>query len=81
MSFKAGEIDLEQNIDPIDVKQLKSEGFQLEQSGVTWMHSLIPDGNNPKSPFADIRVRQALEYAIDKKGHADGVGMGGLYGS
>jgi peptide/nickel transport system substrate-binding protein len=76
MSFKAKEIDLEQNIDPVDAKQLQSEGFKVEQSGVTWIHSLIPDGGNPKSPFADIKVRQALEYAIDKKGHADGVGMG-----
>jgi peptide/nickel transport system substrate-binding protein len=76
MSFKAGELDVEQNVDPIDAVQLKKEGFQVEQSGVTWIHSLIPDGGNPKSPFADIRVRQALEYAIDKKGHADGVGMG-----
>jgi peptide/nickel transport system substrate-binding protein len=76
MSFKAGELDLEQNIDPVDAKQLQSEGFKVEQSGVTWIHSLIPDGGSPKSPFADIKVRQALEYALDKKGHADGVGMG-----
>jgi ABC-type transport system substrate-binding protein len=76
MSFKAGELDLEQNIDPVDAKQLQKDGYKVEQSGVTWLHSLIPDGANPKSPFADIRVRQALEYAIDKKTHAEGVGMG-----
>jgi peptide/nickel transport system substrate-binding protein len=76
MSFKAGELDLEQNIDPVDAKQLQKEGYKVEQSGMMWIHSLIPDGANPKSPFADLRVRQALEYAIDKKGHADGVGMG-----
>lgn len=76
MSFKAGELDLEQNIDPIDAQTLTKEGYKIQQTGVMWMHSLIPDGNNPKSPFADLKVRQALEYAIDKKGHAAGVGMG-----
>ena len=25
----------------------------------------VPDSANPKSPFADLRVRQAAQYAID----------------
>ena len=76
MSFKAGELNVVQNIDPVDAKQLAKDGFQTSQTGVTWLHSLIPDGANPKSPFADRKVREALEYAIDKKTHAAGVGMG-----
>jgi peptide/nickel transport system substrate-binding protein len=36
---------------------------------------LVPDGGNPNSPFADQRVRQAVEYAIDKKAIATVLGQ------
>jgi peptide/nickel transport system substrate-binding protein len=76
MSFKAGELDLEQNIDPVDAQQLTKEGYKVQQTGVLWILSLIPSGANAGSPFADKRVRTAIEYAINKKELCEGVGMG-----
>jgi peptide/nickel transport system substrate-binding protein len=76
MSFKAGELDLEQNIDPVDAQQLTKEGFKVQQTGVMWILSLVPSGGNADSPFADKKVRTAIEYAINKKELCEGVGMG-----
>ncbi|HSW57186.1 MAG TPA: ABC transporter substrate-binding protein [Dehalococcoidales bacterium] len=76
MAFKAGEIHRAQPIEPVDVLQLRKENFESGPQGLDWVHMIMPDGNNPKSPFADKRVREALEYAIDRKGISEGIGMG-----
>jgi ABC-type transport system substrate-binding protein len=79
MAFKAGEVHIVAPIEPVDVMTLRKEGYDSGPQGVTWIHSIIPDGNNPDSPFADKRVRKALEHALDRPGFVQGIGMG-LYG-
>ena len=37
---------------------------------------LIPDTANPESQFSDIRIRQAIQYAIDKVAVAQALGYG-----
>jgi len=76
MSFKSGEAQAVENIDPVDAKQLEKEGYEIHQPNLYFLHSILPDGNNPNSPFAKKSVRLALEYAIDKRTIAKGVGMG-----
>jgi peptide/nickel transport system substrate-binding protein len=76
MSFKSGEAQAIENIDPVDAKQLEKEGFEIWQPNLYFLHSFIPDGGNPNSPFAKKNVRLALDYAIDKRAIAKGVGMG-----
>ena len=76
MSLRAGEIHAVENIDPVDAKQLAEEGYTLYQPNLYFLHSVIPSGNNPDSPFAKKEVRLALEYAINKRVIAEGVGMG-----
>jgi ABC-type transport system substrate-binding protein len=76
MSFKSGEAQAVENIDPVDAKQLEKEGYEIHQPNLYFLHSILPDGNNPNSPFAKKNVRLALEYAIDKRTIARGVGMG-----
>lgn len=76
MSFRAGEAQAIENVDPVDAKQLAEEGFTLYQPNLFFLHSILLDGNNPDSPFADKRVREAVEYALDKKTMAQGIGMG-----
>jgi ABC-type transport system substrate-binding protein len=76
MSFKAKETNCVMTIDPIDAVNLKKEGYQIVVPPMHLIHWLCPDGANPNSPFANLKVRQALEYAIDKKGMAEGIGMG-----
>jgi peptide/nickel transport system substrate-binding protein len=76
MAFKSGEVHIIAPIEPVDVLTLRKEGFDAGPQGLSWVHSIIPDGNNADSPFADKRVRKALEYAIDRKGFVEGIGMG-----
>ncbi|MBN1161846.1 MAG: ABC transporter substrate-binding protein [Dehalococcoidales bacterium] len=76
MSLRAGEIHAVENVDPVDAIQLGEEGFTIYQPNLYFLHSIVPSGNNPESPFAIKEVRLALEYAIDKRTIAQGVGMG-----
>lgn len=76
MSLRAGEVHAVENVDPVDAKQLGSEGYTIYQPNLYFLHSIAASGNNPDSPFAKKEVRLALEYAIDKRTIAQGVGMG-----
>jgi peptide/nickel transport system substrate-binding protein len=67
MSFKAGELDLMFTNDAKSIKDLEKAGYIVTRrsagSGAT---SLVPDSANSNSPFANLKVRQALSYAIDR---------------
>ncbi|MHB8867360.1 MAG: ABC transporter substrate-binding protein, partial [Thermoleophilia bacterium] len=75
-SLKAGELDALNNIDPISAAELKAEGVFTLQGffGPTIM--LEMNTTDPTSVWTDIRMRQALEYAIDKEGITEAVGLG-----
>jgi peptide/nickel transport system substrate-binding protein len=56
-------------------QDLKNMGFDyVTRAGGTFV--LIPDSGNPESPFADIRVRQAVSHAIDREALAEALGYG-----
>jgi peptide/nickel transport system substrate-binding protein len=77
MAFRAGDANWIENIDPVDALDLKKEGFFISPvEGMSFIHGLVPDGTHPNSPMANIKVRQAVEYAIDKETLMKGVGMG-----
>jgi peptide/nickel transport system substrate-binding protein len=68
-AFKRGEVDDLLNVLPKDVENLKAEGkfysSLCELSALTFC--IMGDSGHPTSPFADIRVRRAIEHAIDKQ--------------
>jgi len=74
LAFKSEEID-SSGIQAQDVEDITAAGFQMT-STKGWIIGLYPDSNTPESPLADIRVRRAVEYAIDKQELADGLGYG-----
>lgn len=76
MSFKSGEAQAVENLDPVDARQLEKEGYKIYQPNLYFLHSILPDGANPDSPFAKKEVRLALDYALDKRTMAKGIGMG-----
>jgi peptide/nickel transport system substrate-binding protein len=55
--------------------ELKASGFQIItfQSGVT---ALVPDSANADSPWSNLKVRQAAEYAIDRESMVNAFGFG-----
>ena len=79
MSFKAGEAQVIENISPDDIAPLKEAGFKVYHPKLHFMHTVFPDGANPDSPFADKRVREALDYAIDKSAMGEGLFLGTYY--
>jgi peptide/nickel transport system substrate-binding protein len=66
LSLRNGELDLIWTLAAKDLATLEKDGFVVaRRSGGSGARSLVPDSVNPKSPFADVRVRRAAAHAID----------------
>jgi peptide/nickel transport system substrate-binding protein len=77
LSFKKGELDFVEMLSPKDLASLERDGYPVIKAKMgSGVYNLIPDSANPRSPFADVRVRQATQYAIDTQALAQVV----LYG-
>ncbi|MBN1191023.1 MAG: hypothetical protein JXA46_14805 [Dehalococcoidales bacterium] len=76
MAFETGDGQFMEPLMPIDVINMQEKDYDIGIGGLGGVGVLIPDGANEDSPFADVRVRQAMEYAIDKKALTEGVFMG-----
>jgi peptide/nickel transport system substrate-binding protein len=75
-SMQAGEIDYWQGpAVKTTVLELREKGFKDENFGL-FLNILIPDAKNPNSPFASKKVREAVEYAIDREAMAGGILLG-----
>ncbi len=74
-AMEAGEGDLAVAELGRETADMRAIGMDIES-----MHEanfcLIPSGANQDSPWADTRVRQAAEYAIDREAIAKGLGYG-----
>jgi peptide/nickel transport system substrate-binding protein len=77
MAFKSGEGQFITTIGTEDAAQLKKDGYAITyMAGGGAFFGFVTDGNNPDSPFADKRVREALDYAIDREAIVQGIGNG-----
>jgi peptide/nickel transport system substrate-binding protein len=76
-SFKAKEMDGLLWVQANVARELKAAGFTIDalQSG-TQIKSISTNSQNPNSPFANVKVRQAISYAIDRKAIADSIFFG-----
>lgn len=70
----SGGIDLMVEIPPDSVKQFNGNGFALHEQAGPHLWFLIL--NAKQGPFADKRVRQAINYAINKKALVENVLQG-----
>lgn len=70
----SGGIDMMVEIPPDSVTQFDGNGFDLHEQAGPHLWFLIL--NAKEGPFADKRVRQAVNYAIDKKALVDNVLQG-----
>jgi ABC-type transport system substrate-binding protein len=77
-AFKRGEVNVFPNLEPQDVKELEKEDkYYFSTGGLTGLnYSLAGDSGHPNSPFANVRVRQAIEHAIDKQTLVDALTYG-----
>ncbi len=67
MAFKAGEADCIMRLDAKDASGLQATGkYTIDKVPVS-VNGLVSDGGKASSPFSDIRVRRAVEYAVNKE--------------
>jgi peptide/nickel transport system substrate-binding protein len=67
-----GQVDVLEAVSIDDVKQLESAGFKIWSFGGAQVSSIaFRTVGNPDSPLQDPRVRQALNYAVNRKVIAD----------
>jgi len=75
ISFEAGEAQILTGLDGKSARELEGKGFAVR--AFDGMSSFfVYDSKNPNSPFSKLKVRQALDYAINKKAICDTVGAG-----
>ena len=77
LSFRRGESDLMLTQEAKGIANLEKDGYGVVRSrpgSGAW--NLLPDSANPDSPFADVRVRQAAQYAIDTKAIVESIFYG-----
>ena len=77
-AFKRGEINVLLIVEPPDVKSLEKEGkYYFNTGGLSGLNiSLAGDSGHQDSPFADVRVRRAVEHAVDKQTLVDALTLG-----
>jgi peptide/nickel transport system substrate-binding protein len=76
MAFQAGDIDVFSPSGAI-AADMMSQGYPYAMAQAIGVgYNLVPDTANPNSVFNDLKVRQAVEYAIDKQAIAKAVGYG-----
>ena len=81
-AMASGDLDIISNSAPQALGQFTDTSKYQIIKGTT-NGEIVLGFNNSKSPFTDVRVRQAICYAIDRKGLMDSVwaGEGALIGS
>ena len=73
--LKGGKVDVVVNINGESAAELKAGGYVVK--ALPWnMEGLLPDSLNADSVLADKRVRQAIEYAIDRPAIVKTLGHG-----
>jgi peptide/nickel transport system substrate-binding protein len=76
-SFIRGEAHALYGVATSNAKDLKAKGYTIDVQSAA-IQGICGDSKNPSSPFSDIRVRQAIVYAIDTKTIVDSL-FNGLY--
>lgn len=76
-ALRAGEVNWIEAVPPDDIASLESAGFQVASKKFDWIWPwrLLVD----REPFDDVRVRQAMNYAIDREAIADELLHGTAY--
>jgi ABC-type transport system substrate-binding protein len=77
IAYRSGEIDT-LGVQAKDRAALEADGFTVTEMPQIFVSNLalLPSSADPNSPLADIRVRRACEYAINKQELVDTIGYG-----
>lgn len=70
-ALRSGDVDITLNLAFDDIPDVRAEGFTVLLHPVPQIRALVLPNTNPESPLSDVRVRQALNYGVDKQAIAD----------
>jgi ABC-type transport system substrate-binding protein len=73
--IQAGQADLWLQATPLEAAELRDKGYDV-RFGISTFNNIYPDSNNPNSPFAQKKVREAVEYALDRPAMSKALGYG-----
>ncbi|MBI4296031.1 MAG: hypothetical protein HY667_02805 [Chloroflexi bacterium] len=76
LSLQKGQVDAFTQPDAQIAYDLKSKGFQVVPPQPSTVYTFVGDSANADSPFANKKVREAVEYAIDREAIVKAVGYG-----
>ena len=78
MAFEAGDLDVAFIMEGKQAEDMKAAGYQYLElpSSIRPVHALVPSSSLPTSPLSDVRVRQAIGYAIDRQTLCNALGYG-----
>jgi peptide/nickel transport system substrate-binding protein len=76
MAFEKGDVDIMHARNAKDARDFEAKGFKVASCKISPQPFLAGDSIHPDSPFADIRVRQAMSYAIDVPTICEGLSFG-----
>jgi peptide/nickel transport system substrate-binding protein len=76
MAFKGGEGQVITQTKDVDYLADCAKDPNIFMGGMYTLVFLVPESKNPDSPWANKKVREAAEYAMDSDTLAQGIGMG-----
>ncbi|MBI4295693.1 MAG: ABC transporter substrate-binding protein [Chloroflexi bacterium] len=76
LAFKKGDIHVRGALSGKTNDEMTKEGWQVVSGPVESYSVFFPDSANASSPFANKKVREAVEYAIDKENVVKALGYG-----
>lgn len=75
-ALMSGQVDMGYNMGIVELDMLESAGFRTVVRPGGQISALAFSNRDPNSPFSDVRVRQAMNYAVDTQSIADIIMMG-----
>lgn len=67
-ALRSGQVDVTVNISVDELDRARADGFEIiVTQGSTIQAIALPNVGNENSPLQDVRVRQALNYAVNKQ--------------
>ncbi|WP_210480141.1 ABC transporter substrate-binding protein [Naasia sp. SYSU D00948] len=76
-AVQGGQLNVTNTIDPTTIGQMEGAGFTANEHELNWWGFLIMDRQGTLVPeLGDVRVRQAINYALDKESLVEAVGAG-----
>ncbi|MBI4296846.1 MAG: hypothetical protein HY667_06995 [Chloroflexi bacterium] len=76
LALRKGEIHAAEALTAKVVSQLEEEGWPIIKAPAETYNVFVPDSANADSPFANKKVREAVEHAIDRAAVAKALGYG-----